>query len=68
MRVLRLFVYLFVAMATGWPAHAQELTAFVHLFEWSWDDIAKECGYLGEKGYAAVQVSPPNEHIQGPEW
>lgn len=68
MRVLRLFVYLFVAMATGWPAHAQERTAFVHLFEWSWDDIAKECGYLGEKGCAAVQVSPPNEHIQGPEW
>lgn len=38
-------------------------TAFVHLFEWTWPDIAKECeSYLGPKGFAAVQVSPPNEH------
>ncbi len=36
---------------------------FVHLFEWKWDDIAKECErFLGPKGYAGVQVSPPNEH------
>lgn len=33
---------------------------FVHLFEWSWDDIAKECeDWLGPKGFDAVQVSPP---------
>lgn len=39
--------------------------AFVHLFEWSWGDIAVECEtFLGPKGYKAVQVSPPNEHIQ----
>ncbi|WP_299490004.1 alpha-amylase family protein [Acaryochloris sp. IP29b_bin.137] len=38
-------------------------TAFVHLFEWKWTDIANECeNHLGPKGYAAVQVSPPNEH------
>ena len=46
-------------------AHAQTTprTAFVHLFEWKWTDIAKECEtFLGPKGYAAVQVSPPNEH------
>ena len=43
--------------------------AFVHLFEWSWEDIAKECeDWLGPKGFAAVQVSPPTEHIQGHEW
>lgn len=36
---------------------------FVHLFEWPWDDIAKECSFLAQKGYTAVQVSPPNEHI-----
>lgn len=37
--------------------------AFVHLFEWRWDDIARECEvFLGPKGYAAVQISPPNEH------
>ena len=38
-------------------------TAFATLFEWSWDSIAKECTHvLGPKGYAAVQVSPPQEH------
>ncbi len=43
--------------------------AFVQLFEWRWDDIARECeGFLGETGYTAVQVSPPNEHIEGPAW
>ncbi|MBT0586271.1 alpha-amylase [Alteromonas oceanisediminis] len=44
-------------------------TTFVHLFEWSWPDIATECEtFLGPKGYAAVQVSPPNEHIDVPQW
>ncbi len=38
-------------------------TAFVQLFEWKWTDVAKECeSYLGPKGFAAVQISPPNEH------
>ena len=36
---------------------------FVHLFEWKWTDIEKECVYLAQKGYRAVQVSPPMEHI-----
>jgi hypothetical protein len=35
----------------------------VHLFEWKWTDITKECTYLAQKGYTAVQVSPPMEHI-----
>ncbi len=40
-----------------------ERTVMVHLWEWKWTDIAKECEeVLGPKGYAAVQVSPPNEH------
>ncbi|WP_404829984.1 alpha-amylase [Shewanella glacialimarina] len=44
-------------------------TTFVHLFEWNWQDIAQECEqFLGPNGYAAVQVSPPNEHIQGSQW
>ena len=38
-------------------------SAFVHLFEWTWSDIAQECrDFLGPNGYSAVQVSPPNEH------
>lgn len=47
------------------PAQAQSTarTAFVQLFEWKWTDVAKECeSYLGPKGFAAVQVSPPTEH------
>lgn len=36
---------------------------FVHLFEWRWADVARECEtFLGPKGFTAVQVSPPNEH------
>lgn len=44
-------------------------TAYVTMFEWSWDAIARECtNFLGPKGYAAVQVSPPQEHIGGGAW
>ncbi|VDN60120.1 unnamed protein product [Dracunculus medinensis] len=36
----------------------------VHLFEWKWLDIAKECeDFLQYYGYGAIQVSPPMEHI-----
>ena len=32
----------------------------VHLFEWPWKDIAKECEeHLGPKGYCGVQVVYP---------
>ncbi len=38
-------------------------TVMVHLFEWKWTDIARECeNFLGPMGFAAVQVSPPTEH------
>lgn len=36
---------------------------FVHLFEWRWVDVARECEtFLGPKGFKAVQISPPSEH------
>ncbi len=36
----------------------------VHLFEWRWTDIARECEvFLGPKGFKGVQISPPAEHI-----
>ncbi len=36
---------------------------FVHLFEWRWPDIARECEvWLGPRGYKGVQISPPSEH------
>ena len=39
---------------------------FVQLFEWSWDDVAVECEqYFGPNRFAAVQVSPVQEHVQG---
>ncbi len=41
----------------------EKRTAYVHLFEWKWKDIALECeNFLGPNGFAAVQVSPPQEH------
>jgi len=43
---------------------------FVHLFEWKWTDVARECEQvLGPFGYKAVQVSPPQEHsVQPPNY
>lgn len=39
-------------------------TVMVQMFEWPWADIARECEtYLGPKGFSAVQVSPPQEHL-----
>lgn len=46
-------------------------SAFVHLFEWKWNDIADECErFLAPNGYGGVQVSPPNENaiINGRPW
>ncbi|MFN2226991.1 MAG: alpha-1,6-glucosidase domain-containing protein, partial [Anaerolineae bacterium] len=40
----------------------------VHLFEWKWTDIAQECPYLAGKGYDAVQISPPSDHIDDAAW
>ncbi|MFF4299368.1 carbohydrate-binding module family 20 domain-containing protein [Streptomyces vinaceus] len=39
------------------------------LFEWRFDSVARACtDSLGPAGYGYVQVSPPQEHIQGPQW
>ena len=45
----------------------------VHLFQWPWSSIASECtNVLGPRGFGAVQVSPPQEHVvlpaQGYPW
>jgi alpha-amylase len=45
----------------------------VHLFEWKWTDVARECTtFLGPKGFGGVQISPPQEHVllpgQGYPW
>jgi alpha-amylase len=49
------------------PPGTKDVTAV--LFEWTFDSVAKECTTtLGPNGYGYVQVSPPAEHIQGPQW
>ncbi len=46
-----------------------ETEVIVHLFEWTWPDIAQECEtFLGPQGYRAVQISPPQEHIVTPDY
>jgi len=64
-----LFLLLCVVSATFTAIQANAQTAFVHLYEWQWNDIASECeNHLGPKGYAAVQVSPPQKSIAGSQW
>lgn len=51
--------------------HAAVGDVVVHLFDWKWKDIANECEQvLGRAGFAAVQVSPPQEHsiTQSHDW
>lgn len=39
------------------------------MFEWRFESVAKACAdSLGPAGYGYVQVSPPQEHIQGGQW
>lgn len=39
------------------------------LFTYTWNAIARECTEnLGPAGYGYVQTSPPQEHVQGPQW
>lgn len=49
---------------SGPPNHDRSAAGvFVHLFEWKWTDVARECEtVLGPSGFSAVQVSPPSEH------
>lgn len=59
--LLPLFISIILCCDSAWAAPR---TVFVQLFEWTWEDIAKECEhYLGPNGFSAVQVSPPQEHL-----
>ncbi|MFI0192506.1 carbohydrate-binding module family 20 domain-containing protein [Streptomyces sp. NPDC017082] len=61
-----------VAVTAPTPAQAsapggKDVTAV--MFEWNFQSVAKACtDELGPDGYGYVQVSPPNEHIQGSSW
>ncbi len=49
------------------PPGDKDVTAV--LFEWKYASVATACtGALGPAGYGYVQVSPPQEHVQGPQW
>ncbi|MFD4247126.1 carbohydrate-binding module family 20 domain-containing protein [Streptomyces sp. NPDC058525] len=49
------------------PPGAKDVTAV--MFEWRFEAVGRACGEsLGPAGYGYVQVSPPQEHIQGPQW
>ncbi|MET3987211.1 carbohydrate-binding module family 20 domain-containing protein [Streptomyces sp. PvR034] len=53
--------------AVAAPPGERDVTAV--LFEWNFASVAKACtDGLGPAGYGYVQVSPPQEHIQGPQW
>ena len=54
---------LITVIPAGDPRPAPAGGVFVHLFEWKWTDIQRECPYLASKGYTGVQVSPPMEHL-----
>ncbi|PRH76789.1 glycosidase [Streptomyces solincola] len=55
------------APAQAAPPGTKDVTAV--LFEWKFSSVAKACtDTLGPAGYGYVQVSPPQEHIQGPQW
>ncbi|TDP90556.1 alpha-amylase [Labedaea rhizosphaerae] len=56
-----------VNSASAAPPGGKDVTAT--LFEWRFDSVATACGtVLGPKGYGYVEVSPPQEHIQGGQW
>ncbi|XP_063699918.1 alpha-amylase 1-like [Culicoides brevitarsis] len=53
------------------PHYAPNRSVIVHLFEWRWNDIARECEQvLGPAGYGGVQLSPVNENavVYGRPW
>ncbi|KAK7084372.1 Pancreatic alpha-amylase 2a5 [Halocaridina rubra] len=54
-----------VAPSLGqWDPNVSNGQVIVHLFEWPWGDIARECeDFLGPKGFGGVQVSPVNENV-----
>ncbi|XP_049948012.1 alpha-amylase 1-like [Schistocerca serialis cubense] len=63
--VLCLLAASLATVSAQWdPNVANGRSAMVHLFEWKWADIAAECErFLAPKGYAGVQISPPNEYM-----
>lgn len=64
MKLLVLLSLLALTSAYKNPHWWSGRSGMVHLFEWKWADIANECeSFLAPRGYAGVQISPPNENL-----
>ncbi|WP_433871989.1 alpha-amylase [Saccharopolyspora sp. CA-218241] len=55
------------------PAAAPVDGPIIQMFQWPWESVGRECTeFLGPRGFGAVQVSPPQEHVvlpdQGHPW
>ncbi|XP_039956551.1 alpha-amylase-related protein-like isoform X1 [Bactrocera tryoni] len=61
---LGLLTLIAVVEAQHEPHWWAERNTIVHLFEWKWTDIARECEhFLAPRGFAGVQVSPVAENV-----
>ncbi|MBP2194320.1 alpha-amylase [Nocardia goodfellowii] len=61
-----------LSLTTSPPARAESRApgrdVIAQMFGWNWPSIGRECREsLGPSGYAAVQISPPQEHSVYPE-
>ncbi|OKK19313.1 glycosidase [Streptomyces sp. CB00455] len=74
LRALVTAVALAAATLTGQAPQAQaappgERDVTAVLFEWKFESVGRACAdSLGAAGYGYVQVSPPQEHVQGGQW
>jgi len=73
------FLPLFVSQSHGAPlvgdsslvsrAPSGSKPVIIQMFQWTYASVAAECTtFIGPAGYGFVQVSPPTEHITGPQW
>ncbi|KAH9981801.1 glycoside hydrolase [Russula compacta] len=57
------------SMPDSGSCRPENKAVIAQMFEWTWDSVASECtDFLGPAGYGFVQVSPAQEHVQGPQW
>ncbi|XP_011300849.1 alpha-amylase [Fopius arisanus] len=72
MKAIPLFLtFLTWTYAQKHPYYVDDRGTMVHLFEWKFQDIARECEeFLGPMGFGGVQVSPIHENliIPGRPW
>jgi len=66
-------IFAFAALVLSMPyaglTQPQNKAVIAQMFEWTWDSVAAECtNFLGPAGYGFVQLSPAQEHVQGPQW